>query len=227
MFNAWHTKVFYTWHTKYDSSRKRFFIIMTLIILNSPLRPILRIRARMYNACFWVTWQSSLETITNTILCSNVSKLMVACNIANVNPICQLCSSNEETLEQFVLHCTVLENARNSVINDISHEVNPVLDKSCFTDLTDNEKIQIILDCTVLVDQHHGKLQLDHLGSLESVDGYCTIYWPSDIPYCKLYPRNNARTMPYKDVENIYQFTQILETSHPKKKRKEKKSDNY
>ena len=60
-----------------------------------------------------------------------------------------------------------MEKTRNSVINDISHEVNSVLDKSCFTDLIDNEKIHIILDCTVLVDQHHGKLQLDHLGSLE------------------------------------------------------------
>ena len=90
-----------------------------------------------------------------------------ACNNAKVNPTCQLCGSDEETLEHFILHCSTLENTRNSVTGDISLEVNSVLDKSCFTDLTDNERMRIILGCTVLVDQHHGKVQLDHLGSLE------------------------------------------------------------
>ena len=52
-----------------------------------------------------------------------------------------------------------------SPVNYSDSEVNSVLDKSCFTDLTDNEIMQIVLE--VLVDQHHGKVQLNHLGSLE------------------------------------------------------------
>ena len=47
-----------------------------------------------------------------------------ACNNTNVNPTCLLCGSDEETLEHFILHSSVLENTRNSVINDTSHEVN-------------------------------------------------------------------------------------------------------
>ena len=90
-----------------------------------------------------------------------------ACINAKVNPKFQLCDSDEEPLEHFILHCSALEYTRNSVIGDISHEVKSVFEKSCFTDLTDNVRMQIILDCTVLVDQHHGKVQLDHLGSLE------------------------------------------------------------
>ena len=47
------------------------------------------------------------------------------------------------------------------------HEVDSLLNKPYFSDLTDDEKLQIILDCTVLVDQQNRKLQSEQLGSLE------------------------------------------------------------
>ena len=90
-----------------------------------------------------------------------------ACNQPGVKPICQLCCSDEETLEHFVLYCSALEYTRNSVISDISHEVDSLLNKPYFSDLTDDEKLQIILDCTVLVDQQNRKLQIEQFSSLE------------------------------------------------------------
>ena len=51
--------------------------------------------------------------------------------------LCQICYPLEIKL---LLLLSLLLNTRNSVIKDIPHEVNSVLDKSCFTDLIDNEK---------------------------------------------------------------------------------------
>ena len=71
-----------------------------------------------------------------------------ACNQTGVKPICQMCCSDEETLEHFVWYCSALDYTRNSVLSDISHEVASLLNKPYFSDLTDDEKLQIILDCT-------------------------------------------------------------------------------
>ena len=92
-----------------------------------------------------------------------------ACNQAGVKPICQLCCSDEETLEHFVLYCSALEYTctRNPVIRDTLHEVDSLLIKPYFSDLTDDEKLQIILDCTVLVDQQNRKLQIEQFSSME------------------------------------------------------------
>ena len=91
-----------------------------------------------------------------------------ACNQAGVKPICQLCCSDEETLEHFVLYCSALEYAyaRNPVISDISHEVDSLLNKPYFSDFTADEKLQHILDCTVLIDQQNRKLQIEQLNWL-------------------------------------------------------------
>ena len=69
-------------------------------------------------------------------------------------------------LWNIVLYCSALEYTRNPVIGDISHEVDLLLNKPYFSDLTD-EKFQIILDCIVLVDQQNRKLQTEQLSSLE------------------------------------------------------------
>ena len=89
-----------------------------------------------------------------------------ACNQASVKSIVTVCS-DEETLEHFVLYYSALEYTRNTVISDISHEVDSLLNKPYFWDLTDDEKLQIILDCTVLVDQQNIKLQREQFSSLE------------------------------------------------------------
>ena len=97
------------------------------------------------------------------ILQSNSS----AYNQTAVNPTCQLCDSEDETLEHFILNYMHLEFTRKFVISGISHEVDSLLGESYFRDLTDHEKLRIILDCTVLVDVSNGKLHIEQLGSLE------------------------------------------------------------
>ena len=53
-----------------------------------------------------------------------------AYNQTAVNPMCQLCDSEDETLEHFILHCSHLEYTGNSVIS--SHEVDLLLGESYF-----------------------------------------------------------------------------------------------
>ena len=62
-----------------------------------------------------------------------------------------------------ILNCSHLEYIRNPVISDISHEVDSLLGKSYFWGLTDHEKLKIILDCAVLVDQLSRKLYIEQL----------------------------------------------------------------
>ena len=71
-------------------------------------------------------WKYDLGSIDG-LIADPPSKLKWKTNI-KVNPTCQLCDSDEEILEHFILHCSALENTRNSDIGDISHEVNSVLD---------------------------------------------------------------------------------------------------
>ena len=59
-----------------------------------------------------------------------------ACNQAGVKPICQLCCSDKEILEHFVLYCSALEYTRNPVISDISYEVDSLLNKPYFSENT-------------------------------------------------------------------------------------------
>ena len=81
----------------------------------------------------------------------------------------KICDTEDETLEHFILNCMHLELTRNSVVSDISHEVDSLLGASgsYVRDLTDHEKLRIILDCAVLVDKLNGKLHIEQLGSLE------------------------------------------------------------
>ena len=70
-------------------------------------RDINRIPAKLKLLCGAYTLQSTRTT----------------CNQATVNPICQLCNTDEETLEHFILKCSVLEHVRNPIISDMSNEL--------------------------------------------------------------------------------------------------------
>ena len=104
-----------------------------------------------------------------TLLCGayTLQSNRPASNQAGVKPICQRCCSDKETLEHFVLYCLALEYTRNPVISDISHDVDSLLNKPYFSDFTDDEKLQIILDCTLLVNQQNRKLHIEQFSSLE------------------------------------------------------------
>ena len=62
-------------------------------------------------------------------------------------------------------------------------------------------KLQIILDCTVLVDQQNRKLQ-SSLGPWSFTQEDCdTTYWVSDTECWKQSQKDNARALSYKDVD--------------------------
>ena len=74
---------------------------------------------------------------------------------------------DEENLEHFILNCSYLEYIRNPIISTTEQEVDSLLGKSCFQEITDHEKLCIILDCTILSDQPSSRLRIDQLSSLE------------------------------------------------------------
>ena len=67
-----------------------------------------------------------------------------------MNSICQLCNTAEETLEHFILNCSVLEYVRTPIISDIDTEL---IRSQCVSvhALSEDAQIQIILDCTTLL----------------------------------------------------------------------------
>ena len=90
---------------------------------------------------------TKLRTLTGTyILQSNRASFKNGEN----NSICLLCGSNDETLEHFILYCPTLSNIRDTVINEIIEILNLQFNIR-FNDLLDSEKLDIILDCSYIV----------------------------------------------------------------------------
>ena len=72
-------------------------------------------------------------------------------NQNDIDPTCQVCSSSPETLLHFILECPILETIRNPIISDISFEYTKLnFTTKCFEDLSADNQLQIIMDCTVL-----------------------------------------------------------------------------
>ena len=76
-----------------------------------------------------------------------------AYNKTEVNPTCQLCDCGDEDLEHFILKCTYLEYTRNPITSVIEREVDSLLGKSSFEGMCDQKKLDVILDCTVLLEK--------------------------------------------------------------------------
>ena len=87
-----------------------------------------------------------LKIVTGTyILQTN----RVAFNQNEVDPTCILCKASEETLGHFLLECETLDSVRQPILRDIKSCLN-----DCNINLSDQETlIQIITDCTAVVDQ--------------------------------------------------------------------------
>ena len=80
-----------------------------------------------------------------------------------------LCGESEETLEDFISSCTSLPTVRDPILKDIQYELQHRQD-IIFTSLCVNDKIQLILDCSVLVNNmkvKHRKENLQELSTLE------------------------------------------------------------
>ena len=71
-------------------------------------------------------------------------------NQNQVDTICQLCGEEEENMEHFLLKCTILQAVRYSVLDDIDTEFN-IITRKTFYNLDNCLKIQILLDCSILL----------------------------------------------------------------------------
>ena len=73
-------------------------------------------------------------------------------NNTQINPKCLLCGNAEETAEHYILTCETLEKFRNPKLTNISEIYLNFIEKE-YMILDTRSKLQIIIDCSVLVSQ--------------------------------------------------------------------------
>lgn len=78
-------------------------------------------------------------------------------NAGSVKPLCQLCCQENETLEHFVLCCSILEDIRKPVLCQLAQEVFNISNKN-WCEYSVEDKLQIILDSTVLMSNRNVKI---------------------------------------------------------------------
>ena len=71
-------------------------------------------------------------------------------NHNKVDATCLLCNAEDEDIEHLFLRCSVLDEIRNSTIHDMDIEYYKPTEKK-LEDLAVKEKIAIILDCSILL----------------------------------------------------------------------------
>ena len=99
------------------------------------------------------------------MLQSNRQKLQKF-NKNNTDPTWLLFQESNETLEYFLFGCSATEPVRKPIVKDITTE----LEHTCDIDYMNTEKsrkLQILLDCTILVDTSPNNGQFQLLSSIE------------------------------------------------------------
>ena len=92
-------------------------------------------------------------------------------NKSEVDPTCVLCKRSKEILEHFLLTCSSLSTVRDPILKDIQNELENSQNIRFFN-LSVEDQIKIILDCTLLMNNtkvKHRKRKLQTLSKLE----YC------------------------------------------------------
>ena len=90
-------------------------------------------------------------------------------NNIQVDPKCLLCGNAEETVEHYILVCEKLEKFRNLILSNISAVYFNKTGED-YKKLSTCSKLQIIIDCSILVNRESTlskKLKLQDLSSLE------------------------------------------------------------
>ena len=88
---------------------------------------------------------------------------------SEVDPACVLCKRSEESIEHFLLTCSSLSTVRDPILKDIQSELENSQNIRFFN-LSVKDQIQMILDCTILMNNtkvKHRKQELQTISKLE------------------------------------------------------------
>ena len=115
--------------------------------------------------------QNSVRDITRIsiklkLLCEVyvLQSIRASFNQNEVDPTCQMCTSNSETLDHFILERPMLSAFRKPVLCDISNEYNNLnCSPSRFHSLCKEEHLKIILDCSYLTNSLRNNRQSEKL----------------------------------------------------------------
>ena len=86
-----------------------------------------------------------------------------------VDPTCPPCKSHEDTLEHFIVVCPTVTTIRDPIIKQIQDELE-LSQNVNFRDLSNKHKIQLILDCTILLNRENRKYRTLDIQKLSTVE---------------------------------------------------------
>ena len=96
------------------------------------------------------------KVLTGTyILQTNRAKF----NQNEVNPVCQLCKEDDETLQHFLLDCKTLEEARQPILIDFVRVLEELINK--YPVSAEYTLIQLLIDSDIVIQTDKSKLHKD------------------------------------------------------------------
>ena len=128
------------------------FVLLLKINIHSA-RDMIRLPSKLRLMCGSYVLQTTRSKFKNT----------------QINSKCLLCGNAEETVEHYILLCETLEKFRNPILTKISETYLNLTGKE-YRILDTRSKLQIIIDCSVLLSQEsilNKRLKIQDLSSLE------------------------------------------------------------
>ena len=104
------------------------------------------------------------------LMCGSLQTNRQKFNNSQVDPTCLLCQRDHETLEHYILRCSALDSIRLPILQHISISYYENLTGNIFQDLDNASKLQIIIDCSVLISQEKSNkrnIRIQDLSELE------------------------------------------------------------
>ena len=99
-----------------------------------------------------------MKILTGTYI---LQSTRAAFNQNEVDPTCQLCNEQPETMDHFILKCKILNNIRQTVLHDIYSTLQQVTGKP-LTDIDSESLLSVIIDCSCVQN-----ITIDAVGKLE------------------------------------------------------------
>ena len=114
-----------------------------------------------------------------------------AFNQNQVDPTCMMCQQAPETVDHFLVECSVLEEKRRPIMDSIFSLVNELFESA----LASEKLVQILLDCSKLVDCQNDRSVLPTVNKLEKLSKrLCYILHTERYKQLKIIPKRLKKT---------------------------------
>ena len=88
-------------------------------------------------------------------------------NQNEVNPVCQLCNNDDETLQHFLTDCKSLEDARQPILIDFVHVLNDLIEKHPVS--AEYTLVQLLIDSDIVIQYNESNTGSDIRNLVDSL----------------------------------------------------------